>query len=50
MRGLGTRGIYINIYVLICTYMKPKLSTYTYLTQKTSLLKDLDFGEKGKST
>jgi hypothetical protein len=30
--------------------MKPKLSTSTYLTQKTSLLKDLDFGEKGKST
>ena len=50
LRGLFSRHTYINLYLLICTYMKPKLSTSTYLTQKTSLLKDLDFGEKGKST
>ena len=30
--------------------MEAKLSTSTYLSQKTSLLKDLDFGEQGKST
>jgi hypothetical protein len=46
----GPPCTYISLYLLICTYMKPKRSTSTYLTQKTSLLKDLDFGEKGKST
>jgi hypothetical protein len=50
MRGSLSRHTYINLYLLICTYMKPKLSTSTYLTQKTSILKDLDFGVKGIST